>query len=362
MIISLEDVVNMHSDPYGILGVSRNADQNSIKSAYRKLALKYHPDRNPGDRNAEDKFKEITKAYEILSDPGKRQMFDRTGSPEGMPDMSDFFRGFGMDDALRAFQDIFGFGRSRGPAPGEDIAVDVDLDLKEVVIGSKRELIIRRKEHCSICNGTGADPSEDLEICNRCAGQGRVRTVRRTLLGDIQSVSVCPSCAGRGQIPRKACSACSGSRFEYVERKIVVNLPAGISEGHYIRLRGQGHFSEGNGSPGDLILRIRNIDYGEFIREGNDLIYRTRISFPAAALGTEITVPAVEDKVRKINIPAGVQPGERLVLKRKGIRRLNGFVRGDLIIIADVYVPENLSRKEKQVLKELGESSHFNPS
>ena len=349
----------MNSSPYEILGVSGNADQDTIKSAYRKLALKYHPDRNPGDHRAEEKFKEITKAYEILSDPRKRQAFDRTGSWDGMPNMSEFFTGFGMDDALRAFQDIFGFSRSRGPSPGADITFDVDLDLKDVVNGTNREISIKRMEHCRICDGTGADPSEGLETCINCGGQGRVRTVRRTLLGAMQSVDICPSCNGRGEIPKKVCSECKGSRLESRERKVVADLPAGISTGHYIRLRGQGHFPESDGPPGDLILRIRKIDFREFVREGDDLVYRTLISFPDAALGTEITIPAIEDESMKIKIPAGVQPGEKLILRKKGIRRLKGFGRGDLIVIADVYVPEQLSRKEKKILEELSNSKHF---
>ncbi len=352
----------MSSNPYGILGVDKDADHAAIKSAYRQLALKYHPDRNPGDRAAEEKFKEITQAYEILSDPQKKQRFDRTGSADGMPDMSDFFGGFGMDDALRAFQDIFGFGQQREASVGEDAVIDVELNLQEVALGTSREITVKRNEHCSICDGSGADPKEGMRQCQKCGGQGRVRTVRRTLLGAIQSVALCPDCRGRGSIPVKLCSGCHGSRLESRERKISVDLPAGVSEGHYIRLRGQGHFPENDGPAGDLILRIRNIDYGEFQRDSYDLIYTTRISFPDAALGTEITIPAVEETTMNITIPPGVQPGEKLVIKKKGIRKLKGFGRGNVVVIADVYVPEKLSRKEKKVLKELGESDHFDPS
>lgn len=352
----------MGSNPYEVLGVERQADHATIKSAYRKLALKYHPDRNPGDKAAENRFKEITQAYEVLSDSGKRDRFDRTGSVDGMPDMSDFFGGFGMDDALRSFQDIFGFGRSRETSRGEDAVIDIELNLNEVVMGSSREFKLERNEHCSFCNGTGADPSEGSKRCERCGGQGRIRTVRRTLLGAMQSVSVCPSCNGRGKIPVKVCPRCMGSRLESRERTISVDIPAGITEGHFIRLRGQGHFPGDEGHPGDAILRIRNIDYGEFKREDYDLIYRTRISFPDAALGTEITIPAIEEETMDISIPPGVQPGERLVLKRKGIKKLKGFGRGDIVVVADVHVPKKLSRKEKKILKELGESDHFIPS
>lgn len=351
----------MSSDPYEILEVSRDADQETIKRAYRKLALRYHPDRNPGDHTAEESFKDITKAYEILSDPRKRESFDRTGSPDGMPDMSDFFGGFGMDDALRAFQDIFGFSRPRRSSQGGDITIDVDLDLKEVVSGSKREITLKRMEHCRACGGSGADPSEGSEPCVRCGGQGRIRTVRRTLLGAMQSVSICPTCDGRGKIPKKICSECSGLRLESRDRNIAVDLPAGISKGHYIRLRGQGHFPEDEGPPGDLILRVRNVDYGDFSRVGDDLVYRTLISFPEAALGTEVIIPQVEAEERKITIPPGIQPGEKLVLKKKGIKHLKGFGRGDLIVIADVYVPRKLNRKEKKSLEELSDSRNFNP-
>ena len=352
----------MGSNPYEVLGVAREADNSAIKSAYRKLALKYHPDRNPGNKVAEDRFKEITQAYEILSDPSKRDRFDRTGSVGEMPDMSDFFGGFGMDDALRSFQDIFGFGRSRRTSSGGDAVIDIELNLNEVVLGSSREFKMERNEHCSFCNGTGADPSKGLKQCSRCGGQGRIRTVRRTLLGAMQSVSTCPSCNGRGTIPVKICPRCMGSRLESRERTISVDIPAGITEGHFIRLRGQGHFPDNDGPPGDAILRIRNIDYREFQREGYDLIFRTMISFPDAALGTEITIPAVEEETMNISIPPGVQPGERLVLKRKGIKKLKGFGRGDIVVVADVCVPKKLSRKERIVLKELGESDHFMPS
>jgi molecular chaperone DnaJ len=354
----------MSTDPYEILGVSRDDDNDTIKSAYRRLALKYHPDRNPGDKEAEEKFKEITKAYEILSDPAKRRRFDMTGSADGMPDMGDFFGGFGLDDAMRAFQDIFGFGRSGGSTvtQGEDVVVDIMLELDEVVSGAKREITVKRNEHCLSCDGSGAHPEHGLETCKRCSGQGRIRTIRRTMLGTMQSVSTCPDCNGRGRLPVKPCPDCGGSRLEQRERTVSVDLPAGVSEGHFIRLRGQGHFPPDEGPPGDLILRIKGIDYGPFERDGFDLLYRTDISFPQAALGTSITIPAVEEESTEIDLPSGIQPGERLVIKRKGIKKLKGFGRGDIVVIPQVYVPQKLSRKEKSLLRELDGSDHFNPS
>ena len=352
----------MNQDLYEVLGVPRDADQAAIKSAYRKLALKYHPDRNQGDGQAEEKFKEITRAYEILKDPGKRDMYNRTGSVDGAPNLSDIFGGFGMDDALRAFQDIFGFGASsRRSAVGRDAVVDIDLELKEVVAGITREITVKRMEHCSVCGGSGADPDAGVRKCSRCGGQGRIRTVRRTILGSMQSVSACPDCSGRGEIPVKTCQSCGGLRLEERERTISVDLPAGVSAGHFIRLRGQGHFPQDEGTPGDLILRIRNVDYGEFRREEYDLVYNVALSFPEAALGKTIVVPAVEKDVMEISVPAGVQPGERLVLKRKGIKKLKGFGRGDIVVIPSVYVPKKLSRKEKKLLEDLGGSDHFKP-
>ncbi|MBD3277789.1 MAG: DnaJ domain-containing protein, partial [Candidatus Aegiribacteria sp.] len=238
----------MMRNPYEVLGLSRDADQASIKNAYRKLALKYHPDRNPGNKTAEEKFKEISQAYEVLSDPEKRNRFDRTGSVNGMPDMSDFFNGFGMNDAMNAFQDIFGFGSPRRRrSVGRDLVVDVELSLREVVMGSTREIHIQRMEHCSECGGTGADPDKGLKNCEKCGGRGQVRTSRRTLLGTMQTVSTCPACQGRGRIPVKSCSSCGGERLESRDRKLSVDLPAGVSVGHFIRLRGQGHFPPDDG-------------------------------------------------------------------------------------------------------------------
>jgi len=350
----------MNADLYEVLGVSRDADGATIKAAYRKLALEFHPDRNPGNNQAEERFKEITRAYGILTDPGKRSAYDRTGSPDGMPDMSDFFGGFGMDDALRSFREMFGFGGGSGRSQrGSDIVMQLDLELSEAALGTEREITVSRRERCAVCDGSGADPEHGLMSCPDCDGRGRVRSLRRTVLGTFQSVSDCPACEGRGRIPREVCDHCGGTCLETIERQVKLDVPAGISTGHYIKHRGLGHYPSGDGEPGDLIMKVESIDYGDFIRDGDDLIYRTRISFPQAALGTTISIPTVENEPLSIDIPAGTQPLERLVLKRKGMKRLQRMGRGSIVVVPEVFVPRKLSRKEKKILQELSGSESF---
>ncbi len=353
----------MKRDLYEILGIGRNDDPSAIKAAYRKLALKYHPDRNPGDREAEEKFKEITRAYEVLCDPEKRRMYDLTGSVGGAGGGSDAYSGFGIDEALRAFQEFFGFGHSAGSAAavGKDVVMTVSLELREVVTGGTRELEVSRLEPCDDCAGTGADPESGMKTCSRCDGHGKVITLHRTFFGTMRSVGTCSVCKGTGRVPVKPCPRCSGEGLEIRKRRIFLDIPAGVSEGHFIRLRGQGHHPPGGGRPGDLVLKIEKIDYGRFRRDGFDLLYRVPLSFPQAALGTKIKIPPVEDGEIEVELPPGVQPGEKLVLKRKGIAKLKGFGRGDLVLIADVYIPRKLSRKEKNLLGELDKSGHFTP-
>ncbi len=349
-------------NPYEVLGVPRDADREVIKKAYRKAAMECHPDRNPGDRAAEERFKEITLAYEILNDPDKKAKYDRFGTVDGGPDMSDVFAGFGMDDAIRSFMDAFGwgggFGGAGGPPRGSDIEVAVDLGLREAALGGPREIRVRRNEPCRECSGTGHDEAAGSDSCRECSGTGRLRTARRTLLGTFQSVSACPACSGAGRIPRKKCHACHGNGTASSEKAISVDIPAGISEGYAIRLRGQGN-QPGGSTAGDLVLHVRSVDYAPFVREGDNLVYRLTVSFPEAVLGAAFDIPEVEGGGRRIEIPSGTQPGDIVSIRGGGLGRLKGRGRGDLVVRIGVHVPRKLSSSEKKIIRELAGSRNF---
>jgi|WetSurMetagenome_2_1015567.scaffolds.fasta_scaffold00093_14 molecular chaperone DnaJ len=349
-------------DPYEVLGVPRNASTEDIKKAYRKLAFEFHPDRNPGDRNSEEKFKEISLAYEVLCDPDKRARFDRWGTSDGAPDMSDIFGGFGLDDAIRSFMENFGFGGFGGQARqarrGSDIGVEVELRLEEAALGASREVRIRRIEHCPDCSGTGADPGAGSRTCTECSGAGRVRTSRRTLLGTFAGIQECEACKGSGKVPVSRCGSCDGSGSRSFDRRMTVDIPAGMEEGHVLRLRGQGH-CPGGAIPGDLSIHVRGIDYGSFHRDGDDLLRKVEISFPEAALGSTLTVGLVGGGKKKVDIPAGTQPGDVILLRGEGMGRLRGRGRGDLKLVVAVLVPRKLTGQEKKALTELSSSRNF---
>jgi molecular chaperone DnaJ len=355
-------------NPYETLGVPQDASDTDIKTAYRRLALQYHPDRNPGDRAAEEKFKEIGRAYEILSDPARRERFDRFGTTDDQAGMGDFFSGgFGLDDALRAFMENFGlggfgngqWGGGRSVARGGDIEVKVDLELNEAALGAEREISVRRDEACEDCGGSGADPEEGMTECLQCEGRGRIRSERRTILGSFQTVTTCSVCGGAGKLAKKPCPDCRGKGTTKRERRINVTLPAGVDGGHYLRLRGQGHHPGGDGVPGDLIVSIRKVDYGDFRREGDDLVYDLTLSVPEAALGTGIRLQGADSGEIEVEIPSGTQPGDHIVIKGEGTGRLRGRGRGNLVVSVGVYIPKKLSRDEKKTLEELREAKHF---
>lgn len=354
-------------NPYEVLGVDRNASADEIKKAYRVAAMNNHPDRNPGDAAAEERFKEAARAYEILSSPSRREAYDRfgtTGEPgsSGMGGMEDIFGGFGLDDALRAFMENFGFasGGSRGGAiRGEDLTVKVDLDLQEAALGGKREIQLERNTACGECGGTGADSTAGSETCRHCSGMGRISSTRNTLLGSFRTVKECPVCRGSGKVPKKMCSHCRGKGFERKKSSITVDLPAGLSAGHYIRLRGQGDHPGQGGVPGDLRLLVNRIDYGPFTREEDDLVFPLLVSYPRAVLGGDFTVPTPEGEPEGIRVPAGTSPGTRIQVKNRGMGRLNRRGRGDLIVQVQIHVPTRIKKKEKDLLRELEESPSF---
>jgi molecular chaperone DnaJ len=347
-------------DPYEVLGVDRNATQEDIKKAYRRLAFDHHPDRNPGDRTSEEKFKEITLAYEVLNDPDKRARFDRWGSTDGGPDLSEMFGGFGLDDAIRAFMENFGFGGFASGTRrrrGADIEASVDLGLSEAALGASREIRIKRSEPCPDCSGSGADAAAGWKTCPACNGHGHIRTNRRTILGSISTVETCSDCSGAGRKAGASCRTCSGSGSRMSDRRISVEIPAGMTEGHVLKLRGQGH-QPGDVLPGDLSIHIRRIDYGPLTRDGDDLVYGVTLSVPEAALGSRAKVPVVGGE-HEIEIPAGTQPGDVIILKGEGMGRLRGRGRGNLRVHVSVYIPRKLSGAEKKALAELASSKNF---
>jgi molecular chaperone DnaJ len=347
-------------DPYEVLGVERDATQDDVKKAYRRLAFDCHPDRNPGDRTAEEKFKEITLAYEVLNDPESRARYDRWGTADGAPDLSDMFGGFGLDDAIRAFMENFGFGgfsagaRSR---KGADIEAGVDLELAEAAFGATREIRVKRAEPCPDCSGSGADSAAGWKTCGSCGGQGRIRASRRTILGSISTVETCADCSGAGRKAGARCRACNGAGSKTFDRSISVDIPAGITEGHVLKLRGHGH-QPGEALAGDLSIRIRKVDYGPLKRDGADLVYGVSISIPDAALGSRISVPVIGGE-REVEIPPGTQPGDVIVLRNEGMGRLGGRGRGDLRVHVNVYIPRKLSGAEKRILADLASSRNF---
>ena len=355
-------------NPYEVLGVDRSASAEDIKKAYRTAAMKNHPDRNPGDHQAEERFKKVARAYEVLSDPSRREAYDRYGTTEdpgpssGMGGMHDIFSGFGLDDALRAFMENFGFSSgSSGPRVihGEDVTVRVNLDLEEAALGGRREIEVERNVSCSECAGSGADKASGTETCRQCNGVGKVSSIRNTLLGSFRTVSQCHVCGGRGTIPRKLCSICRGRGYEKKESTISVDLPAGLSKGHYIRLRGQGHHPGQSGVPGDLKLFINSINYGPFEREEDNLVYPLTISYPQAVLGGEFTIPLPDGDSLKIKVDSGTRAGTRFKQKHHGMGRLNRRGRGDLLVEIDIHVPGKVKRSEKELLRELEESTSF---
>ena len=355
-------------NPYEVLGVDRSASAEDIKKAYRSAAMKNHPDRNAGDHQAEERFKKVARAYEILSEPSRRDAYDRYGTTEepgsssGMGGMHDIFSGFGLDDAMRAFMENFGFssgGSGSRTVQGDDVTVRVNLDLEEAALGGRQEIEVERNVSCHECSGTGADKAAGSENCRQCNGMGKVSSIRNTLLGSFRTVSQCHVCGGSGTIPVKLCNNCRGRGFEKKKSTIAVDLPAGLSTGHYIRLRGQGHHPGQGGVPGDLKLLVNNIDYGPFIREEDDLVYPLTISFPQAVLGGEFSVPLPGGESLSIKVDSGTSAGTRLKHKHHGMGRLNRRGRGDLLVEIDIHVPGKVKRSDKELLKKLEESPSF---
>lgn len=352
----------MKRDYYEVLGISKSASDDDIKRAYRKLAMSYHPDRNPGDRESEEKFKEAAEAYEVLRDPQKRDLFDRYGH-EGLS--STGFRGFsGFEDIFSSFgdifEDVFGFsGRRRtSPAerPGADLRYDLKIAFEEAAFGVNREIIITKLENCKICSGSGAEPGTAPEICPRCRGTGQVTQTS----GFFSISATCPQCRGEGRIIKSPCHNCRGTGRVTVEKTVQVKIPPGVEDGTRLRLRNEGEEGRLGGPNGDLYIFIHVEPHDFFQRDGSDVYCQIPISITQAALGGTIDVNTLEG-TDKLKIPRGTQNGKTFRLKGKGIPHLRGFGRGDQIVQVLIQIPTNLNKKQEELLKEFAKISGEKP-
>jgi len=360
-------------DYYEVLEVGKNASPEEIKKAYRKKALQYHPDKNPGDTVAEEKFKEAAEAYEVLSNPDKRNRYDQFGHA-GLSGAAGggFSSGFSdIEDIFSAFGDIFGghfggfggFGgsRSRGGSRvsrGSDLRVKVRLNLKEIVTGTEKKIKVKKYIACQHCNGTGAKNGSSYSTCGTCRGSGQVTRIANTLLGQMQTTSTCPTCQGDGKMITDKCSHCAGEGVIRDEEVINIKIPAGVGEGMQLNVSGKGNAGRRGGINGDLLVVISEEDHRELVRDGNNLIYNLFLSFPEITLGTTTEIPTVDGKV-KVKIDAGTQPEKILRLRGKGIPDVNGYGKGDLLVRVHVWIPRKLSNEEKRVLEKLQASPGF---
>lgn len=363
-------------DYYEILGVPRNASKEEIKKAYRKMAIKYHPDKNPGDKEAEEKFKEAAEAYEVLSDDNKRARYDQFGHA-GMGNSAGggFSHDWTIEDIFSQFGDIFGghFGSfggfggfsggrsSRRTNRGTDLRVKVKLSLSEIANGVEKKIKVNKYVSCKACGGTGASGGSSYSTCSTCRGSGYVTRVTNTLLGQMQTTSPCPTCNGEGKIITNKCLSCGGEGVVREDEIITVKIPAGVAEGMQLNVQGKGNAARRGGVPGDLLVMIEEEKDPNLVRDGNDLIYNLNISIPDAILGAPAEIPTVDGKV-KIKIEPGTQPGKILRLRGKGLPEVNGYQRGDLLVAVNVYIPKNLSRDERAIFEKLAKSPSFTPN
>jgi molecular chaperone DnaJ len=366
-------------DYYDILGVSKGASAEEIKKAYRKQAIKHHPDKNPGDKAAEDKFKEAAEAYEVLSNAEKRQRYDQFGHAANAQSANGGGYGGGhmnMDDIFSQFGDIFGgqgspfdsfFGggqQSRGGrrvVKGSNLRIKVKLTLEEIANGVEKKIKVNKQVICNTCDGTGAKDRSAFSTCNTCGGSGAVRRVTNTILGQMQTTSTCPTCNGEGSVITSKCTSCHGDGVVRGEETISINIPAGVSEGIQLSMSGKGNAAPRGGVPGDLIILIEEIPHETLKRDGNNVIYDLHISFIDAAMGTSVEVPTIDGKA-KLKIEPGTQGGKILRLKNKGIPEVNSYHRGDQLIHVNIWTPKTLSFEEKELLSKLQHSPNFKPN
>lgn len=365
-------------DYYEVLGVSKSASADEIKKAYRKKALEHHPDRNPNNKEAEEKFKEAAEAYEVLGDEQKKKRYDQyghagVGSASGHGSGGGGFQHMDMDDIFSRFGDIFGGehpfesffggggGRSRRRVNrGSNLRIKVKLTLEEIAKGVEKKIKVHKYVSCSHCNGSGANKGSGFSTCSTCKGTGQVTRTQQTILGYMQTSSTCPQCGGEGQVITDKCRYCNGDGIMRGEEVITINIPAGVAEGMQLSMSGKGNAGPRGGINGDLIIAIEEQDHEHFKREGNNIYFEQYLNFVDASLGTTVEVPTLEGKA-KVKIDAGTQPGKILRLKGKGIPDVNGYGRGDLLVSINVWTPQHLSSEERKTLEKLRESENFKP-
>lgn len=370
-------------DYYEVLGVAKNADDETLKKAYRKLAMQHHPDRNPGDKAAEEKFKEAAEAYEILSDKDKRAKYDRYGhdAVSGNGYGAGAGAGMTMDDILRHFSTIFddgggssggfgGFGgadffgggggrRSRGEQ-GSNLRIKLKLTLEEIATGVNKKIKVKKQITCSTCSGSGAKDRNSMATCSTCRGSGYVRQVKNTFLGQMQTTTACPTCNGSGQMVTANCSACRGEGRVYHDDTLDLQIPAGVAEGMQLSLSGKGNAGLKGGPPGDLLIIIEEIPHEHLKRDGDNLHYDLYLNFADAALGTSIEVPTIDGKA-KVKIPAGTMAGKILRLQGKGLPGVQGYSKGDQLIHVSLWTPKHLTSEERAMLEKMRTLPNFNP-
>jgi len=367
----------MKRDYYEILGVEKTADESAIKKAYRKVAMQYHPDRNPDDKEAEEKFKEAAEAYEVLSDPNKKAKYDRFGHA-GMENMGGGYSGGGMtmEDIFQHFGDVFGDGgspfesffggqsgsRGRGTGQkGSNLRIKVALTLEEIEAGTTKKIKVKKQVACKTCGGSGAKDRNSVSTCNTCQGAGYVRQVKNTFLGQMQTTVVCPRCNGAGKTVTASCGTCKGDGRTMDEETIEIEIPGGVQEGMQLSMRGKGNAGQAGGPSGDLLINIEEKPHDHFSRDGMNVVYELFLNFADAALGTQAEVPTLSGNV-KVKIPPGTQAGKIFILKGKGLPSLQQYGKGDQLINVNIWTPKNLTNEETQMLEKMRNMPNFNPT
>jgi molecular chaperone DnaJ len=365
-------------DYYEVLGVAKGASADEIKKAYRKVAMQHHPDRNPGDKGSEEKFKEAAEAYEILSDNDKKAQYDRYGhagvSGNGRGGYGS--GGMNMEDIFSQFGDVFGddlfgsfFGGGRGGRGGQrsrgvrgsNLRVKLKLTYEEIAKGVSKNIKVKKYIVCNTCSGSGARDKGSIQTCQTCGGSGQVRRVQNTFLGQMQTVTTCPACNGEGSQVTAKCGTCKGEGRVFGEETVNIEIPAGVQEGMQLSISGRGNAGERGGSPGDLIILIEEEPHKELHRDGLNVAFDLYISFPDAAFGTQVEVPTIDGRA-KIKIPAGTQSGKIFRLKGKGFPAVNSYEKGDQLIHVNVWTPQQLTAEERAMLEKLGYSQNFKPT